>query len=78
MLSTGPGSFIEARKIAPLLAEGAEGQPSFHVVALSLPGFGFSEQPHKRGFAIPQYGEVSSGSHSHLKQQLRLCRSLTS
>ncbi|KAI5895058.1 alpha/beta-hydrolase [Schizophyllum commune H4-8] len=54
-----PGSFIEARKIAPLLAEGAEGQPSFHVVALSLPGFGFSEQPHKRGFAIPQYGEVA-------------------
>ncbi len=25
--------------------------PSFHVVALSLPGYGFSEAPKKRGFA---------------------------
>ncbi|KAL1733245.1 Alpha/Beta hydrolase protein [Schizophyllum commune] len=52
-----PGSFLEARKVAPLLTEGAEGQPAFHVVALSLPGFGFSEQPHKRGFSIQQYTE---------------------
>ena len=46
------------RKVAPLYTEGAEGQPAFHVVALSLPGFGFSEQPHKRGFSIQQYTEV--------------------
>ncbi|KAL1676600.1 Alpha/Beta hydrolase protein [Schizophyllum commune] len=54
-----PGSFLEVRKVAPLLTEGAEGQPAFHVVALSLPGFGFSEQPHKRGFSIQQYTEVA-------------------
>ncbi|KAL1747954.1 Alpha/Beta hydrolase protein [Schizophyllum fasciatum] len=54
-----PGSFIEVRKLGPLLAKGEEGQPSFHVVALSLPGYGFSEQPRKRGFGIPQYAEVA-------------------
>ncbi|KAL1747966.1 Alpha/Beta hydrolase protein [Schizophyllum fasciatum] len=55
-----PGSFIEARKLAPLLTESVDGQPSFHVVVLSLPGYGFSEQPRQRGFGIPQYGEVAN------------------
>ncbi|CDO70251.1 hypothetical protein BN946_scf184942.g51 [Trametes cinnabarina] len=32
--------------------------PSFHVVALSLPGFGFSEAPKKSGFAGRQYAEL--------------------
>jgi hypothetical protein len=31
--------------------------PSFHFVALSLPGFGFSEAPKKR-FGILKYAEV--------------------
>ncbi|KAL1662065.1 Alpha/Beta hydrolase protein [Schizophyllum commune] len=54
-----PGSFIEVRKLGPLLTQGVEAQPSFHVVAMSLPGYGFSEQPRKRGFGIPQYAEVA-------------------
>ncbi|KAA1474207.1 alpha/beta-hydrolase [Dentipellis sp. KUC8613] len=54
-----PGSFIEVRKILPLLTAEEEGKPSFHVVALSLPGFGFSEAPKKRGFGLVQYAEVA-------------------
>ncbi len=32
--------------------------PSFHVVAMSLPGYGFSQAPSKKGFRIAQYAEV--------------------
>ncbi|KAF5367311.1 hypothetical protein D9757_010101 [Collybiopsis confluens] len=32
--------------------------PSFHVVTFSLPGYGFSEATHKRGFAADQYAEI--------------------
>ncbi|KAF9568764.1 alpha/beta-hydrolase, partial [Agrocybe pediades] len=53
-----PGSFLEVRKILPLLIQKSEDHPSFHVVALSLPGYGFSEAPKKKGFAIAQYAEV--------------------
>lgn len=54
----GPGSFIEVRKILPLLVTNAPGHPSFHVVALSLPGYGFSQGSRKRGFKASQYAEV--------------------
>ncbi|KAK1220538.1 hypothetical protein PQX77_016678 [Marasmius sp. AFHP31] len=50
-----PGSFIEVRKILPLLTSGT---PSFHVVAIGQPGYGFSEAPKKKGFSIPQYAEL--------------------
>ncbi|KAH9846432.1 alpha/beta-hydrolase [Lenzites betulinus] len=53
-----PGDFLEARKMLPLLTEKSPDHPSFHVVALSLPGFGFSEAPKKPGFAGRQYAEV--------------------
>ncbi|KAH9480609.1 Putative epoxide hydrolase [Psilocybe cubensis] len=53
-----PGSFIEVRKILPLLIQGTKEQPAFHVVALSLPGFGFSEAPKKKRFAFLQYAEI--------------------
>ena len=55
---SGPGSFLEVRKILPLLVEVSPGHPSFHVVALGLPGFGFSEAPKKKGFEFTQYAEV--------------------
>ncbi|KAJ7754223.1 Alpha/Beta hydrolase protein [Mycena maculata] len=55
-----PGSFIEARKITPLLTQVHPDQPSFHVVALSLPGYGFSEAPSKKGFRLAQYAEISN------------------
>ncbi|KAJ7683466.1 Alpha/Beta hydrolase protein [Mycena rosella] len=55
-----PGSFIEARKITPLLTEVHPNHPSFHVVALSLPGYGFSEAPRKKGFRLAQYAEIGN------------------
>ncbi|KAH7922168.1 alpha/beta-hydrolase [Leucogyrophana mollusca] len=42
-------------KVLPLLTAGSPEHPSFHVVALSLPGFGFSEAPHQQGFNAEHY-----------------------
>jgi pimeloyl-ACP methyl ester carboxylesterase len=54
-----PGSFYEGTKIiGPLAQGGGDGVPAFHVVAPSLPNYGFSEGSKKRGFAIAQYAEV--------------------
>ncbi|KAF7303963.1 EHN domain-containing protein [Mycena indigotica] len=53
-----PGSFFEIRKMGPLLAQVHPDHPSFHVVAISLPGYGFSEAPKKKGFNSKQYAEV--------------------
>ncbi|KUJ19127.1 alpha/beta-hydrolase [Mollisia scopiformis] len=51
-----PGSFIEVQHILPLLAQ--PNGPAFHIVAPSLPNFGFSQGPSKRGFASAQYAET--------------------
>ncbi|KAH8077245.1 alpha/beta-hydrolase [Cristinia sonorae] len=53
-----PGHFMEVSKILPLLTSNAGHHAKFHVVALSLPGFGFSEAPKKKGFKIRQFAEV--------------------
>ncbi|KAI0671042.1 alpha/beta-hydrolase [Trametes maxima] len=53
-----PGQFLEVRKLLPILTAGSPDHPSFHVVAPSLPGFGFSEAPNKPGFGGFQYAEV--------------------
>ncbi|KAI9847191.1 MAG: hypothetical protein M1837_003054 [Sclerophora amabilis] len=53
-----PGSFIEVLKILPLLAQHDGSSPAFHVVAPSLPNFGFSQGVSKRGFALAQYAET--------------------
>ncbi|KAL5120308.1 hypothetical protein ACEQ8H_001866 [Pleosporales sp. CAS-2024a] len=54
-----PGSFIEVTKLLPLLEAGEkEGKPAFHVVAPSLPNFGFSQKMLKPGFALSQYAET--------------------
>lgn len=39
----GPGSFLEAIKLIPLLTKGDKDQSAFHLVVPSLPNFGFSE-----------------------------------
>jgi len=53
---------LEVRKILPLLTQSTDiNLPSFHVVALSLPGFGFSAGPKKKGFGVDQYAEVPLG-----------------
>jgi pimeloyl-ACP methyl ester carboxylesterase len=49
-----PGSFVEFTKIIPLLTDpashGGSANDAFHVVAISLPGFGFSGKPTERGY----------------------------
>ncbi|KAK0196301.1 Alpha/Beta hydrolase protein [Armillaria mellea] len=54
-----PGNFLEVRKILPLLTASSPEHPSFHVVALSLPGYGFSEASQKQNFRLAQYAEVA-------------------
>ncbi|KAF9005506.1 Alpha/Beta hydrolase protein [Cyathus striatus] len=53
-----PGSIIEVRKILPLLIQASPDHPSFHVVTFSLPGYGFSEAPKKKGFALQEFAQV--------------------
>ncbi|KAJ2933386.1 hypothetical protein H1R20_g3717, partial [Candolleomyces eurysporus] len=60
-----PGSFVEVRKILPLLVEASPDHPSFHVVAIGLPNYGFSQGPSKKGFKCEQYAEKRS--HQLLK-----------
>ncbi|KAK7689789.1 hypothetical protein QCA50_006428 [Cerrena zonata] len=55
-----PGHFMEVSKLLPLLTEVRPNKPSFHVVTFSLPGFGFSEAPKQKGFAVPQYAELAN------------------
>jgi pimeloyl-ACP methyl ester carboxylesterase len=52
-----PGSFIEVKKLLPLLRGNAD-SPAFHVVAPSLPNFGFSGGVTKAGFNLEKYAEV--------------------
>jgi pimeloyl-ACP methyl ester carboxylesterase len=44
-----PGSFIEVIKMLPFL-KGGEGKQAFHVVALSLPNYGFSSRVKKLSY----------------------------
>lgn len=55
---SGPGNFTEVSKVLPLLADCKKGDPAFHIVAPSLPNFGFSQGVKKRGFGLPQYAET--------------------
>ena len=55
--SLGPGSFFEIKRLLPLL-NGDGDSPAFHIVAPSLPNFGFSQGVTKRGFGVTKYGET--------------------
>lgn len=57
-----PGSFIEVTKLLPLLEAGS---PAFHVVAPSLPNYGFSSGVKEPGFSLEHYAEVC---HKLMKQ----------
>ncbi|KAM6459334.1 epoxide hydrolase 1 isoform 2-T5 [Liasis olivaceus] len=54
MIHGWPGSVYELYKIIPLLTDpvnhGLSGNHVFEMVCPSIPGFGFSEAPHKKGF----------------------------
>ena len=55
-----PGSIVEFQKvIAPLTdpaAHGAAARDAFHVVAPSLPGYGFSDKPDRPGWSVERIG----------------------
>ncbi|KAH9920474.1 Alpha/Beta hydrolase protein [Fomitopsis serialis] len=53
-----PGHFLEVKKLLPLLTSASPDHPNFHVVAPSLPNFGFSEIVKKQGFTVAQYAET--------------------
>ncbi len=57
-----PGSIVEFHKvIEPLVdpvAHGGDPADAFHVVAPSLPGFGFSGKPSETGWGVGKIGEV--------------------
>ena len=52
-----PGSYIEVAKMLEPLRNGSNGV-AFHVVAPSLPNFGWSQGVSKKGFGLAQYAEV--------------------
>lgn len=53
-----PGSFLEVTKVLKPLTQGGKGKQAFHVVAPSLPNFGFSDVTKKRGFGTAKYAET--------------------
>jgi epoxide hydrolase len=57
-----PGSVLEFRKvIGPLtdpVAHGGEARDAFHVIAPSLPGFGFTSAPTERGWAFARTADA--------------------
>ena len=55
---TGPGSFLEVTKLLPFLTSAGNDAPSFHVVAPSLPNYGFSSGIKTKGFGLAQYAET--------------------
>ncbi|WP_319943081.1 epoxide hydrolase family protein [Nocardia aurantia] len=47
-----PGSFLEFENVIPLLTNPPDGEPAFHVVVPSLPGYAFSGKPTATGWDI--------------------------
>lgn len=62
MLHGWPSTFVQMLDIIPLLtdpaAHGLPSEPSFHVVAASLPGFGFSDVPTRPGIGFRTSAEL--------------------
>ncbi|TDZ36666.1 putative epoxide hydrolase [Colletotrichum spinosum] len=50
-----PGSFLESTKIIHLLVNPPADKQAFHVVAPSIPGYGFSQYSKKSGFGLEQH-----------------------
>ena len=65
-----PGSIAEFLKIiGPLtdpVAHGGQAQDAFHVVAPSMPGYGFSDKPRAPGFGPEQIAEVNAALMARL------------
>lgn len=66
MLHGWPSSFVQMLDIIPLLTAGKD-SPGFHVVAASLPGFGFSEASTKPGMSV---GKIAPLMHALMTKTL--------
>ncbi|XP_063953777.1 epoxide hydrolase 1-like isoform X1 [Lytechinus pictus] len=57
-----PGSVYEFHKIIPMLTDptshGGSSDDVFEVICPSIPGFGFSEAPHRKGFSVDNVARV--------------------
>jgi pimeloyl-ACP methyl ester carboxylesterase len=57
-----PGSIVEFLDVIPRLtdpeAHGGDAADAFHVIAPSLPGYGFSEPPRTRGWDVPRIAKA--------------------
>ena len=53
-----PGSFYEFYKMIPLLTANSKDDFSFEVICPSLPGYTFSEAPHKSGLDVVQIANL--------------------
>ena len=53
-----PGSYVEVTKMLAALGQSSNGV-SFHVVAPSLPNYGWSEGVKQTGFGLKQYAEIN-------------------
>ena len=51
MLHGWPSSFVQMLDVIPMLTTPKDDGPAFHVVAASLPGYGFSDRPTKAGMS---------------------------
>jgi len=58
MLHGWPSSFVQMLDIIPLLTDPPGDGPAFHVVAASIPGFGFSDPPKRTPFGFPSSARV--------------------
>lgn len=81
-----PGSYYEVTKMLSALKQSTNGV-SFHVVAPSLPNFGWSEGVKTKGFGLKQYATVcnklmlslgydtyvTQGRHSNAYFYMKLC-----
>jgi microsomal epoxide hydrolase len=70
MIHGWPGSFVEFTKVIGPLTEpakhGASAADAFHVVALSLPGFGFSGKPRTGGYSPARMARIVAGLMARL------------
>lgn len=53
-----PGSFYEYLKSIPMLIEPDSNGYAYEIILPSIPGYGYSEQPHKPGFNIPAAARI--------------------
>lgn len=54
-----PGSVVEVLDVLPaLLDPGSDDLPAFHLIAPSLPGYGFSDKPTGPGWGVPRIADA--------------------